>query len=44
LPTHLEPFFRGIVASVDIVYFVLLTAVALALAARRLEVLRGSAD
>jgi len=44
LPTHLEPFFRGIVASVDIVSFVLLTAVALALAARRLEVLRGSAD
>ena len=44
LPTHLEPFFRGIVASVDIVYFVLLTAVALALASRRLDVLRGSAD
>src|SRR5690606_3289992 len=44
LPTHLEPFFRGIVASVDIAYFVLLAAVALALAARRLDALRGSAD
>jgi ABC-2 type transport system permease protein len=36
LPTHLEPFLHGIVATVDIVYFVLLSAVALALAARRL--------
>jgi ABC-2 type transport system permease protein len=44
LPSHLEPFFRGIVASVDIVYFVLLAAVALALATRRLDALRGSAD
>lgn len=44
LPTHLEPFFRGIVASVDIVYFVLVVAVALALATRRLDALRGSAD
>jgi len=44
LPTHLEPFFRGIVASVDIVYFVLVAAVALALATRRLDALRGSAD
>ena len=44
LPTHLEPFFRGIVASVDIVYFVLVAAVALALATRRLDTLRGSAD
>lgn len=44
LPSHLEPFFRGIVASVDIVYFVLVAAVALALAARRLAALRGSAD
>jgi ABC-2 type transport system permease protein len=44
LPTHLEPFFRGIVASVDIVYFVLVAAVALALATRRLDALRGSPD
>jgi ABC-2 type transport system permease protein len=44
LPTHLEPFFRGIVASVDIVYFVLVAALALALATRRLDALRGSAD
>jgi len=44
LPTHLEPFFRGIVASVDIVYFLLIAIVALALATRRLDVLRGSAD
>jgi len=36
LPTHLEPFLHGIVASVDIVYFVLLSTVALALATRRL--------
>lgn len=40
LPTHLEPFLHGIVASVDIVYFVLLSAVALALAARRLAASR----
>ncbi len=44
LPTHIEPFFRGLVASVDIVYFLLLAIVALALAARRLERLRGSDD
>ena len=44
LPTHLEPFFRGIVASVDIGYFVLVAAVALALATRRLDALRGSSD
>jgi ABC-2 type transport system permease protein len=36
LPTHLEPFLHGIVASVDVVYFVLLSTVALTLAARRL--------
>lgn len=36
LPSHLEPFFHGIVASVDIVYFVLIATVALTLAARRL--------
>lgn len=44
LPTHLEPFFRGLVASVDIVYFMLVAGVALALATRRLDILRGSAD
>jgi ABC-2 type transport system permease protein len=44
LPTHVEPFLRGIVASVDIVYFALLAGVALVLAARRLDALRGSAD
>ncbi|HTI97085.1 MAG TPA: ABC transporter permease [Rudaea sp.] len=37
LPTHLEPFLRGIVATVDIVYFALIVAVALTLAARRLD-------
>lgn len=37
LPTHLEPFLHGIVATVDIVYFVLLAGVALALATRRLS-------
>lgn len=41
LPTHLEPFFRGLVASVDIVYFLLLVAAALALATRRLDALRA---
>ncbi len=40
LPTHVEPFFRGLVASVDIVYFVLIAVVALALTARRLDRLR----
>jgi ABC-2 type transport system permease protein len=40
LPTHLEPFLHGIVATVDIVYFVLVAAVALALATRRLGALR----
>ena len=42
LPTHVEPFFRGLVASVDIVYFLLITVVALALAARRLDRLRAT--
>jgi ABC-2 type transport system permease protein len=36
LPTHLEPFLHGLVSSVDVVYFVLIAAVALTLAARRL--------
>ncbi|MFI4969584.1 MAG: ABC transporter permease [Lysobacterales bacterium] len=44
LPTHLEPFFRGLVASVDMVYFVLVAAVALALASRRIDALRSGAD
>ena len=37
LPTHLEPFLHGIVATVDVVYFALIVAVALTLAARRLD-------
>lgn len=37
LPTHLEPFLHGIVASVDVIYFALIIAVALILAARRLD-------
>ena len=44
LPTHVEPFFRGLVASVDIVYFLLIIVVALAFTARRLDRLRGSPD
>lgn len=41
LPTHLQPFFFGLVGSVDVVYFVLLAVVALALATRRLDTLRS---
>ena len=41
LPTHLEPFLRGIVATVDVVYFALIVAVALTLAARRLDAERA---
>ena len=44
LPTHIEPFFRGLVASVDIVYFLLIVVVALAFAARRLDRLRSVSD
>src|SRR5690606_21042658 len=44
LPTHAGPFFQGIVASVDIIHFLLLAAVALALATRRLGALRGAPD
>jgi ABC-2 type transport system permease protein len=44
LPTHIEPFFRGLVSSVDIVYFVLIVVVALAFAARRLDRLRSVSD
>ncbi len=40
LPTHLEPFLHGIVASVDVIYFLLIVVVALALAARRVAALR----
>jgi len=42
LPTHVEPFFRGLIASVDIVYFLLIVVVALALTARRLDRLRST--
>ncbi|MEO8459225.1 MAG: ABC transporter permease subunit [Dokdonella sp.] len=44
LPTHLQPFFRGIVASIDIVYFLLIVAVCLILATRRLNDLRWHPD
>jgi ABC-2 type transport system permease protein len=40
LPTHLEPFLHGIVATVDIVYFLLISLVALTLATRRVGALR----
>jgi ABC-2 type transport system permease protein len=40
IPTHLSGFMRGAVASVDVVYFLLLTAAALALTTRRLGRLR----
>lgn len=40
--SHLEPLFRGIVASVDIAYFVIGGAVALTLAANRLDALRSA--
>ena len=43
LPTHLEPFLHGVVSTVDIVYFVLVSAVALTLAARRLGAIRTQA-
>jgi ABC-2 type transport system permease protein len=40
LPGHLTAFMRGVVASVDVVYFVLLAVVCLALATRRVARLR----
>ena len=40
LPTHLEPFLHGIVATVDIAYFLLLSTVALALTTPRLAASR----
>ncbi|HEX4480725.1 MAG TPA: ABC transporter permease subunit [Rudaea sp.] len=40
LPTHLEPFLHGIVATVDVIYFLLIVVVALALASRRVATLR----
>lgn len=40
MSTHLEPFFFGLISSVDIVYFLLVTLFALLLAARRLDSLR----
>ncbi len=44
LSSHLDPFFRGIVASVDLIYFLLLIALVLMLAARRLQALRARVD
>ncbi len=43
LPTHLTPFMHGLVASVDIIYFLLLIALALSFAIRRMaaEKVRG---
>ena len=40
LSTHLEPFLFGLIGSVDIVYFLLVTMLALLFAARRLDSLR----
>jgi ABC-2 type transport system permease protein len=40
LPSHLDPMLRGIISTVDIVYFVLLIVVCLTLATRRLDSLR----
>jgi ABC-2 type transport system permease protein len=40
LPTHLTALMRGVVASVDLAYFAILAAVALALAVRRVRQLR----
>lgn len=40
LPTHLEPFLHGLVSTVDIAYFMLIAALALTLAARRLTASR----
>lgn len=40
--THVEPFLRGIVSSVDVVYFLLLTGLALAIATLRVEASRRS--
>ena len=37
LSTHLQPFLRGLVSSVDVLYFLLLMILALALASRRLD-------
>lgn len=36
LPTHLTPFMHGLVRSVDVIYFLLIVALSLALATRRL--------
>lgn len=41
LPTHLAPFCRGIVSSVDAAYFALIALLALALATRRVDTLRS---
>jgi ABC-2 type transport system permease protein len=37
MSTHLQPLLRGLVSTTDIVWFVLLTVLALALAMRRLD-------
>lgn len=40
LPTHLTPFLRGVVSSVNLTYFAIIVCVALALAARRVRQIR----
>ncbi|MEO8673320.1 MAG: ABC transporter permease subunit [Tahibacter sp.] len=42
LPTHLEPAFRGVLASVDLGYFALVTMVCLTLATQRVDALRSA--
>ena len=37
MSTHLQPLLRGLVSTADVVWFVLLIALALALATRRLD-------
>lgn len=43
IPTHLHAAFRGVFASVDVVYFALLAGLALTLAVRRVALLRAGA-
>jgi len=40
IPTHLGPLFHGIVSSIDLAYFAIVTTVALVLSARRVDTLR----
>lgn len=42
LSTHTEPFFRGLLSSIDVVYFGLVVLIALGLATRRLDALRSA--